>query len=865
MSRKSRNRQPETPTAVPLQAKDPVQKEAINLHADVQDLSRRAGELELRAADLDEQLKRSREETRHADARTAELAAKAARVDDLELELATLRRQIDQVQTWSAELSAQAAQVPALEKEVAALREAADRSREELKKAQEEHHTVIRAKDEKVEAAEKRSREGMKRLKDAHDSALRDEAARATAAEKAAREDLKKLQDLHESMIREASPLRTQIAELRAQVDKPAADEHRDRAGKAEARVAGLQKDVEALSQQVGQMLGARDKSRRELDEARSQLNHERDEAKKTLEARQAAEQEAAALRVRVADFEQKSKEPAPPDPRIAPLQKDLAAAREETSKAKDAAASKEREASTIRGQVGDLERRLREASREDPRIAATQKELSASKSQVADLERKLRESPKEDPRIAGLQKDLAVYKERAEKGEARAAEAARYFESMEKALVEAQAEADRVDAVREELEQTKETCREQEEGLEQLSQTVLELEQQLQDTTATRAVKPVQAQEPPPAPPPPSPVVVEAPIPVKAAAVEPVRIEIDEDPVPEPVEVVVEELPPPAPLPVVVQAPKPPPPRPVVESPKKPAPAPVVVPPSIPVPTKAASETTLRSNNTFGPEALDGQPAYLLHEMLPNDLMGVVYRATERADGRAFAVRFMAGQAGEEQTRAFESEVEKLTGLPHPNILHVQGSGRRKNRLYVMMDYVNAPTLAAAKIHEVARICAILHDAASAIHYAHEEGIFHGNITPENILVDREEDKDKALVKDFGFAYLLETQAGGLRNPAFLPPEQVRVLKTPLSAAVDVYGLGATLFAVLTGKPPFEGKDAAQIVKRVMIEEPPPVEKIRPDVPKAVGAVVRRAMAKERGVRYASAGELAEALAKIR
>jgi serine/threonine-protein kinase len=249
---------------------------------------------------------------------------------------------------------------------------------------------------------------------------------------------------------------------------------------------------------------------------------------------------------------------------------------------------------------------------------------------------------------------------------------------------------------------------------------------------------------------------------------------------------------------------------------------------------------------------------------MLPKDAMGVVYRATERSTGRAFAVRFMAGQAGEDQTRAFEKEVEKLISLPHPNILHVQGSGRRKNRLYVMMDLVEGPTLAAAKIAEIPRICAILRDAASAVNYANEEGIFHGDLSPESIVVAKEGGKDLALVKDFGLACLLETQAGGLRNPAFLPPEQVRVLKSPLTAAVDVYGLGATLFAALTGRAPFEGKDAAQISKRVMIEDPPPVEKFRSDVPKAVSAVVRRAMAKERGVRYPSAQAMADALSKF-
>ena len=153
----------------------------------------------------------------------------------------------------------------------------------------------------------------------------------------------------------------------------------------------------------------------------------------------------------------------------------------------------------------------------------------------------------------------------------------------------------------------------------------------------------------------------------------------------------------------------------------------------------------------------------------------------------------------------------------------------------------------------------------------ANEEGVFHGDLNPENILVAREEEKDHALVKDFALAHLLETVASAspgaalvIRNPAYLAPEQARVLKPALCAATDVYGLGVTLYAALVGRPPFDGKDAAQIQKRVMIEEPPPVERIRPDVPKALGAIVRRAMAKERGLRYASAKEMAEALMKF-
>ncbi|MBV8881423.1 MAG: protein kinase [Planctomycetaceae bacterium] len=760
--KKTRVPEPAAPAAEPMQAKDAAEKQAMEVHSGVQDLHRRAGELEVQVGELDAELKSAREAACAAEGRTAEL----------QQELAALRKQLEQVQGWSAELSAQVEKATAAEKA----------AREELAKTHEQHVTVIRAKDEKVAALENRAKEGLKRLNQAHDAALREQAARATASEKEAREELRKLRELHELMVQEAAPLRVQVAELKAQLDK----------------AADLKKDVEALSQQVGQSVGAREKIRRELDEARSLLNHAREELKKTQDQKDESERNGAALRIQVADLERKAKEPPKEDPRIATLSADL-------RKAQD--------------RVAELERKAAEAAT----LAA---DLKKAQERIAELDRKLREAPKEDPRIAGLQKELASTKTRAEKAEAQGAEAARYFESMEQTLIETRAEADQVEALRAELAKMKEECREHEDGLDQLSETVMELQHLLDCAAEAKPAPAVEAPKAPVVPPPPPPSLA-FPKP------EPTKLDLD----------------------FFDEAPAPKPPT-----------APVVVPAAVavPAPATSSSETTLRTNNTFGPNGPDGQPIYLLHEMLPKDAMGVVYRASERADGRVFAVRFMAGQAGEEQTQAFEKEVAKLISLPHPNILHVQGTGRRKNRLYVMMDYVDAPTLGSAKIPEIPRICAILRDAAAAVHYAHEESIFHGALTPDTILVAKEDAKDLALVKDFGLASLLETQASGLRNPAYLPPEQVRVLKSPLSASVDVYGLGATLFAALTGKAPFEGNDPAKIVKRVMIEEPPPVEKFRPDVPKAVSAVVRRAMAKERGVRYATAGEFAEALTRI-
>lgn len=742
---------------VPLQPRDAAQKQAVEVHSGLQDLNRRTGELEDQVGELDAELKKTREALAAAEARATESAAKAARATELEQEVSGLRKQLDQMQTWSAEISDHAAELRAEAEKAVAAEKAA---RQELEKTHEHHVTVIRAKDEKVAALENRAKEGLKRLKDAHEWALRDEAARATAAEKQAREELRKLQELHETMIREAAPLRSQVVELR--------------------------KDIDALSQQVGQAVGSREKTRRELDEVRGLLQKTREDLRQAQDLRDESERGGVALRTQLAE-----------------LQRDLAALRDVRDEA-------DRDRAALRTKVEELERKLREDLKQ------------AQEGQDAALRE-----------VASLRDQIA-------KADAKSAESARYFQSIEKEFVAAQARANQADVLRAELDKMKEECRDHEEGLTVLSETVMELQYRLDEAAPAAAPLPPKVDAPPPpvkvavVPAPPPAPVVQAPPPPPAPKPEPVKAEIDWDP----------------------PAPPPPPP----------APARVVVPAvvSVPAPASASNETTLRTNNTFGPNGADGQPKYLLHEMLPKDAMGVVYRATERSSGRAFAVRFMAGQAGEAQTQAFEKEVEKLISLPHPNLLRVQGTGRRKNRLYVMMDLIEGTTLGASKIAEIPRICAILRDAASAVNYANEEGIFHGDLNPESIVVSKEGGKDFALVRDFGLACLLETQAPGLRNPAFLPPEQVRVLKSPLGRAVDVYGLGATLFAALTGRAPFEGKDAAQIAKRVMIEEPPPVEKFRADVPKAVSAVVRRAMAKERGVRYASAQEMADALSKF-
>lgn len=632
-----------------------------------------------------------------------------------------------------------------------------------------------------------------------------------------------------------------------------------DKPKNAASRKGSRKTSAAELQNQVTEMMAARDAAQKQamdlhagfqdLSRHAAELENQLGELDQELKK---AREESAAATVQAASREEAL---AALRPQLERAQKEHVASLADLARANDLRIAAEAERDRFKKEAGGLEQRCAEHSGQAALLVALEREATALRAQLHQVrgaeENSRRELEAAVRKISGLESELeklragsgeqqqrradaeaestrlrsqlSDLKRQVERAEERAGEATRYFESLERELIsardwemkaqQAQAEAARV---REEAAELQETCREQQGWLDELGQTVVELEHRLEAPRLDEARPPAAESSAPPAPPPP--------------------------------------------------------PSGTTETPPSESIAPPAGPPAA-VPGPSAAETTLRLQNFFGPAGEDGEPLYVLHELRSRDEMGAIYRASERASGRVFAVRFMSGQSGDEETRAIEREVEKLIALPHPNILHVQGIGRRKNRIYLAMDFVDAPTLGQAKIQDPARICAILRDVAAAVHYAHEEGILHGDLNPENVLVASDGLQDNALVKDFGIGRLLESigapspgkeGAVWIRNPAFLPPEQVRVLKTGLSEAGDVYSLGATLYGALAGRPPFEGKDVQQVVKRVMIEEPLPIEKVQPGVPEALGAIIRKAMAKERGLRYAAAQEMAAALTRF-
>lgn len=617
--------------------------------------------------------------------------------------------------------------------------------------------------------------------------------------------------DLHaefQKLTQHAADLETQNGDLDEQLKR------------AREQVSELGRQLEASRESQKKAEAERDLAKAKADEQergatgmaeavaalRKRIDESRAELKKLQGNRDQVEKRAVQSEARAAELDRKVQELSPAAAKTPGLEKDLEASTRDAAKLRA-------ELESLKAEAAELRRQADAAGADG---AGIRRQLDASKEEAAQARREAED----------LRKKL-------QDAEAKVAESGRYFGSLEKELLEAreseakaQKEASQLPDLRSVVSQLENSRREEQRRYKELLQKSTDLERKL---TESLFAKP----EPPPAP---------APAPIVVAESKP-----------SPADSIFDPEPPPAEPPGIA----------------------ATIPPPQAVPGPSSSpETTLRPQHAFGPTAEDGQPAYVLHEMLPPDPMGVLYRASERASGRQFAVRFMAGQAGEEQTQAIEREVEKLIALPHPNILHVQGSGRRKNRLYLAMDLVLAPTLGRAKIHEIPRICEILRDAAGAVHYAHEEKIFHGDLHLDTILVAKGENgADHALVKDFELAYLMETLLGPasgrdarspLRNLAYQAPEHVNEAKPTLRASLDVYGLGATLYAALAGKPPFEAKDPAQLRKKVMFEDPVPVEKIRADVPEALAAIVRKAMVKESGLRYATAQAVSDALAKF-
>src|SRR5215210_7754407 len=248
---------------------------------------------------------------------------------------------------------------------------------------------------------------------------------------------------------------------------------------------------------------------------------------------------------------------------------------------------------------------------------------------------------------------------------------------------------------------------------------------------------------------------------------------------------------------------------------------------------------------------------------------MATVYLAQDVRHDRQVAVKVLrpelAAVIGAER---FLAEIKLTANLQHPHILPLFDSGEADGYLFYVMPYVEGETLRDRLTREkqlpVADAIRITTEVAAALDYAHRHGVIHRDIKPENILLH----DGQALVADFGIA-LAASKAGGSRmtetgmslgTPHYMSPEQA-MGEREITARSDVYALGAVLYEMLSGDPPFTGSTAQAVVARVVTESPRSLTTQRHTIPRNVEAAVLTALEKLPADRFATAAEFAEAL----
>jgi tetratricopeptide (TPR) repeat protein len=263
--------------------------------------------------------------------------------------------------------------------------------------------------------------------------------------------------------------------------------------------------------------------------------------------------------------------------------------------------------------------------------------------------------------------------------------------------------------------------------------------------------------------------------------------------------------------------------------------------------------------------------PGYTIVREIARGGMGLVYEARQHRPGRRVALKVMrAGLfATPDDLRRFRNEAESAATLDHPNIVPIYEVGEHDGHPYFSMKLVEGGTLAdrLADFRDDPRAAArLIATVARAVHHAHQRGILHRDLKPSNILLDA---GATPFVADFGLAKRLGgddlTQSGNvLGSPPYMAPEQAAPRPGGVTVATDVYGLGAILYATLTGRPPFRGETITETLNLVGTRDPEPPSRLNPRVTRDLEAVTLKSLEKEPTLRYPSAAALAEDLDRI-
>jgi len=258
----------------------------------------------------------------------------------------------------------------------------------------------------------------------------------------------------------------------------------------------------------------------------------------------------------------------------------------------------------------------------------------------------------------------------------------------------------------------------------------------------------------------------------------------------------------------------------------------------------------------------------YKIVEMIGQGGMATVYKSYQASLNRYVAIKVLPAQLSMDTdfVERFRREALAAAQLRHPNIITIYDVASQQDLYFIVMELLEGRTLdqilREGQPIPLPRVVSIISQVASALDYAHSQGIIHRDVKPSNISVDESHD-DRVTLMDFGLVKSRQdaalTMTGMIMGtPRYMAPEQAAA--ADVDQRVDIYSLGIVLFELLTGQAPFKGETPWEILREHAEQAPPSVSHLNPSLPKALDAVVLKAMAKKPAERYPSAGELTAA-----
>jgi serine/threonine-protein kinase len=285
------------------------------------------------------------------------------------------------------------------------------------------------------------------------------------------------------------------------------------------------------------------------------------------------------------------------------------------------------------------------------------------------------------------------------------------------------------------------------------------------------------------------------------------------------------------------------------------------------PQPARSASRSTPAS---FEEAIRSPGGRYQILDLLGRGGMGEVHKAFDPQLNRYVALKLMHRGSPELASRLLH-EARAQARVDHENICKVYGVGELDGQPFIALQLIDGKTLRELypSLTREQRI-KIMREVADALHAAHRQGLVHRDVKPGNVLVEKSESGEyKPYVTDFGLAREIEsagvTVSGvAVGTPLYMAPEQARGDTKNIDRRTDVYGLGATLYELLAGQPPFRGDSSALVLMQILHAEPTPLRRLIPDIPPDLETIVVKAMEKNPARRYETARALAEDLQRF-